>query len=159
VAEARRPVLEILSPAAPAPTAPGVSAPLIAPAALDYGLLDSMNESRQQLTAALSAFADNLGKTLAKAVDDVATLNVSTYVSQDVAGAVTDPAQRELRAFTRVKLDGDTEVIVPRVSGKIDRELWDIHLSMVQQAQNNRAEMMKAAAAAATALLQAFKVI
>jgi hypothetical protein len=127
--------------------------------AVDFGLLDSLNDARQQLTASLQTFADNLGKTLTRVVEDVSTLEVTTYVSQDMAGAVDDLSKRELRAFTRIKMDGDTEVIVPQTSGKIDRELWEIHLSMVQQAQANRAEMMKAAAAAATGLLQALKVI
>jgi hypothetical protein len=48
-------------------------------------------------------------------------------------------------------------VIVPSGAGRINQELWAIHLDMVEQAQNNRTEMMKAAASAAAGLLQSLK--
>jgi hypothetical protein len=69
------------------------------------------------------------------------------------------PSGAELRAFTRIKIDGDTEVIIPEKASQIDRDLWQIHLSMVEQATANRNEMIKAAASAATGLLQALKVL
>ncbi len=69
------------------------------------------------------------------------------------------PQTAQLRAFTRVRIDGDTEVCVPERSGEIDDDLWSIHLDMVRQAQENRAEMIKTAASAATGLLEALKII
>ena len=118
-----------------------------------------MSDARTRLTNAVNQFADNLGRTLAKAIDDASTLQVSTYVIDempDQLGAEI-PAGAQLRAFTSIKIDGDTQVIVPSGSGKINRELWAVHLDMVQQAQANRAEMMKAAASAAAGLLQSLK--
>ena len=125
----------------------------------DFGIMDLLSDARTRLTNAVNQFADNLGRTLAKAIDDASTLQVSTYVIDempDQLGAEI-PAGAQLRAFTSIKIDGDTQVIVPSGSGKINRELWAVHLDMVQQAQTNRAEMMKAAASAAAGLLQSLK--
>ncbi len=131
-------------------------------AGVDFGLLDSLSDTRARLTNAVQQFAENLGKALAKAVDDAATLQVSTYVVEDMAAVGTGndiPPGAKLRAFTMIKIDGDTQVVVPEDSGEIDQALWSIHLDMVRQAQANRTEMMKAAASAATGLLQALKVL
>jgi hypothetical protein len=131
-------------------------------AGVDFGLLDNLTDTRTRLTNAVQQFAENLGKALAKAVDDAATLQVSTYVIGDMSAIGTGndiPAGAKLRAFTMIKIDGDTQVVVPEDAGEIDQALWSIHLDMVRQAQANRTEMMKAAASAATGLLQAFKVL
>ncbi len=74
-----------------------------------------------------------------------------TYVSDDLAGVQYDAQTRafanaKLRAMTRVNLDGDTLNVVPEKSSKVDADLWNVHLAMVQQAQTNRAEMLKTAA-------------
>jgi hypothetical protein len=42
-------------------------------------------------------------------------------------------------------------------AGEIDKDLWAIHLDMVRQAQANRTEMLKAAVAAASGLVDALK--
>lgn len=121
--------------------------------------MDSLSDARTRLTNAVNQFADNLGRTLAKVIDDASTLQVSTYVIDDMPGQLTAdiPVGARLSAFTSIKIDGDTQVIVPSGSGHIDKELWAIHLDMVEQAQNNRTEMMKAAASAAAGLLQSLK--
>jgi hypothetical protein len=51
----------------------------------------------------------------------------------------------QLRAITRISLDGDVLNVVPESGGELDRALWEVHLAMVQQAQANRAEMLKTA--------------
>jgi len=76
-----------------------------------------------------------------------------SQVRRDLAGTA------KLRAFTRIKIDGDTLVCVPERQGEIDEALWAIHLDMVQQAQAHRAEMIKTAVSAATGLLDALKVL
>jgi hypothetical protein len=128
---------------------------------INFGLIDSLSETRVRLTGAVQQFAENLGQALAKAVDDATTLQVSTYVSDDKTLELGDnfPGNARLRAYTRIKIDGDVQVLVPADAGEIDRDLWSIHLDMVQQAQANRAEMIKATASAATGLLQALKVL
>ena len=125
----------------------------------DFGLMDSLSDARVLLTNAVKQFADNLGRTLTKVIDDASTLQVSTYVIDDMPNELGAeiPADARLRAFTSIKIDGDTQVIVPSGTGQINQELWAIHLDMVEQAQNNRTEMMKAAASAAAGLLQSLK--
>jgi hypothetical protein len=125
----------------------------------DFGIMDSLSDARLHLTNAVKQFADNLGRTLTKVIDDASTLQVSTYVIDDMPGELGAeiPASARLRAFTSIKIDGDTQVIVPSGAGQISQELWAIHLDMVEQAQNNRTEMMKAAASAAAGLLQSLK--
>jgi hypothetical protein len=148
------------APLQPPPAQPDTSGEVISPAALDYGLTDSLRQARDRLTQSVSQFADKLGKTLEKAVDDAATLEVYTYVSDDMSQVSRDFASSaQLRAFTRIRVDGDTEVCIPERSREIDQQLWAIHLDMVQQAQTNRAEMIKAAASAATRLLEALKIV
>lgn len=126
---------------------------------IDYGILDSLSEARTRLTNAVGQFADNLGRTLLKVIDDASTLQVSTYVVDEMPGklGVELPAGARLSAFTSIKIDGDTQVIIPSGTGRINQELWAIHVDMVRQAQTNRAEMMKAAASAAAGLLQSLK--
>jgi hypothetical protein len=127
---------------------------------LDYGLRDSLSQARARLSSSVQQFADKLGQTLEKAVDDAATLEVFTYVSDDMTKVTKNIADSaNLRAFTRIKIDGDTEVCVPKRAGDIDEDLWTIHLDMVKQAQANRAEMIKAATSAATGLLEALKIL
>jgi hypothetical protein len=125
----------------------------------DYGIMDSLSEARARLTNAVTQFADNLGRTLTRVIDDASTLQVSTYVIDEMPGKLGAeiPAGARLSAFTSIKIDGDTQVIVPSGASRINQELWAIHLDMVEQAQNNRAEMMKAAASAAAGLLQSLK--
>ena len=127
----------------------------------DFGLLDSLADTRTKLSASLSQFTDRLSQALERALDDAASLEVSTYVMEDIIPPKSGefPAGAKLRAYTRIQVDGDTQVIVPEKAGEIHKELWSIHLDMVQQAQANRAEMIKATAAAAGGLLQALKII
>ncbi len=113
-----------------------------------------------KLTAALQEFAEHLGTTLKRVIEDAAHLEVKTYVADDLASVNYhdgDFSGAQLRAVTRMALDGDTQVLVPRRGDQLDAELWAIHTSMVQQAQSTRAEMIRSIAAAAAALFGAIK--
>jgi hypothetical protein len=117
-----------------------------------------VTEATQKLTEALQQFTDQIGTTLKQVLEDAAHLDVETYVADDLAGvayAQNDFSAATLRAVTRMKLDGDTKVLVPTSEGQLDERLWAIHTSMVVQAQANRAEMIRAIAAAAAGLLDA----
>jgi hypothetical protein len=128
-----------------------------------YGILDntSLKQAQARLTQALQQFADKLGQTLEAAVDNATSLEVSTYVSDDLSGVNYDKGRfggnAKLRALTRINLDGDTLACVPADGGDIDESLWKIHLDMVQRAQANRAELIKAVTEAAAGLLGALK--
>ncbi len=132
------------------------------PAAVDYGLLDGtgLKEAGRQLSNSVKDFAQKLGQILEKAVEDTSTLEVTTYVSDDMSRVTKDlEGSAKLRAFTRIKLDGDTIVCVPERGREVDQALWAIHVDMVRQAQANRTEMIKTAVAAATSLFDALKVL
>jgi len=133
----------------------------------DYGLLDStgLKQSQARLADALQQVADRLGKALQQAIDEATSLEVSTYVSDDMSRVSYDLTTRrfmgtaKLRAVTRINLDGDTLVCVPEAEGKIDQALWGIHSDMVQRAQAQRAELLKTAVSAATGLVDALKAL
>jgi len=130
-----------------------------------YGLFDSsgLKAARNRLSQALQQFSNKLGHALEKAVDEAATLEVRTYVSDNLDQVTYANGQfsngARLRARTRIGLDGDTLVLVPEESGALYEDLWHVHTDMVQQAQVNRAEMIKAATAAAAGLFEALKAL
>jgi hypothetical protein len=128
--------------------------------ALSYGLFDrgGGREAMQKLGETLQEFATQLSQTLEQTIKDAAHLEVETYVSDDISAVDYRHGNfsgARLRAVTRMSLDGDTQVLVPDRDGIIDEELWAIHTSMVQQAQANRAEMIRAIASAAAGLFSA----
>ena len=149
---------------APGTPQAGASAAIaaIAPGeAAAFGLLDrdALRDARDRLVQAVQEFASRLGSALEQAVDNASSLEVSTYVSDNMAQVTKGFDQTaSLRAYTRINLDGDTTVCVPtRQAGEIDKDLWGIHLDMVRQAQANRAEMIRAAVSAVGGLLDILK--
>jgi hypothetical protein len=85
-------------------------------------------------------------------VEDLTTLEVKTYTSADG----TEEGAR-LRASTKIKLEGSSEVIVPERDGAVDDAVWKIHCEAVAMAVENRAKMMQIATNAAAALLGSVK--
>jgi len=119
-----------------------------------------MGDFAQNLTNTLKEFSERLGDTMKQVLEDAAYLEVETYVADDLADVdykSGDFAKASLRAVTRMKLDGDTKVLVPLRAGELDEQLWDVHTAMVAQAQANRAEMVRAIASAAAGLLGALR--
>ena len=127
--------------------------------ALSFGLLDherAMNNAglKASETGPLRAFIFKLGETLARAATDVASLQVSTWVAGDLRAATIQGDKvigAELRACTQHSLDGDTVVLIPEREGEVDSRVWEIHSSMVRQAQETRAELLKTLVSAAAA--------
>jgi len=145
-ADAERPAIEPVtvrsSPATTSTTAtaPPVGAP--GPQAIDYGLLDSIKQGQVRLTSALQQFADTLSGAQQQAVEDISSLEISTYVSDKISDVKYEDGHftgAQLRALTRISFSGDTMVCVPEGEGKIDEALWAIHTDMVQRALANRA--------------------
>jgi hypothetical protein len=132
---------------------------------MTYGLFDTsvLKQAQMRVTNALQRVADKLGQTLEQAIDNATSLEVSTYVSDDMSGVSYDRATRrftgtaKLRALTRMHLDGDTAVCIPETEGEIDHALLTIHADMVQRAQIHRIELLKTVTAAAANLLDTFK--
>jgi hypothetical protein len=92
-----------------------------------------------------------LGTLLTKALADLTSLEVRTFTSDAAESALAttgDPlaAHTRLRAFTRVAIDGDTQLCVPlRASGEPDEALWKLHAEAVAQAREDRARTIAAA--------------
>ena len=129
-------------------------------AVMDFGLQDDVREAQRKLIDALESLADRLGEALQDAVSEVSTLEVKTFVSESLENTNPDGMPRgKLRAYTRIEFDGDTVVYVPERRGAVNERLWQIHLDTVRQAQENRNEMLKAAVAAAAALLDALRTL
>jgi hypothetical protein len=128
-----------------------------------FGVVDTLRDVPAQLNTALQQFLFKVGAVLDRTVRDVSSLEVRTYVSDNIDDVAYDPATgrftggAKLRAVTYIKVDGDTLVCVPEEQGEIDQALWAVHTDMVARAQANRAEMIKTAVSAAAALLETFK--
>ncbi len=93
-----------------------------------------------------------LGNLLTAALDDASSLEVSTYVADDLAEVRYENGKyhgARLRAMTRIELDGDTLVCIPERDGEVDTALWNIHLEMVRTGQKNRAELLQTIVSAA----------
>lgn len=121
----------------------------------DYGFRESVQALGVGLGGGIQRLVDKLGDYLSNALDDAATLQVKTYVSQDMAEVKYESGQfsgASLRALTRIKIDGDTEICVPEADGEIDLDLWQIHMDMVRQAQESRAELLRTVVSAASGL-------
>jgi hypothetical protein len=106
---------------------------------------------------ALKNFAEKLGKYLSDALDDATSLEVMTYVADDMASVKYDKDSKDftgarLRAVTRINIDGDTRIVLPEKDGEVDTEVWSVHLDMVKQAQSSRTELMKTMVVAVTGL-------
>ena len=70
-----------------------------------------------------------------------------------VSQTIDPEEEAELRVYTRVLADGDTQVVFPRQWEEVDERLWRMHCDAVRQAQANRAEMLQGIATALTKLL------
>ncbi|NJM07924.1 hypothetical protein HC891_19630 [Candidatus Gracilibacteria bacterium] len=131
---------------------------------VDFGVFgfggdgNGLKELQENLVKTLREFSTKLNDTMQQAIDNAATLEVKTYVAdavEDVRFSDEEVVGGQLRALTRVALDGDTQVVVPTRGDVLDEQLWEIHRSMVQQALTNRAEMVRAITAAAAGLFSA----
>jgi len=105
-------------------------------------------DKEDQQSGALTRLGNRLGEMLSEVLGNAAVLEVKTYTSEDLqaiaGGEALHASGARLRAYTRCKLDGDTEVCVPvTAGGAVDQALWTLHVEMVKQAQDHRAELLK----------------
>ncbi|HVN16432.1 MAG TPA: hypothetical protein VMT73_11875 [Anaerolineales bacterium] len=144
----------------PSVPAPAASTPSVPASDVDYGMLDSLRTGQANVTEAMQKFVQKLGDYLSSALDDATSLEVRTYVSEDINGVTYEKGQfsgnARLRAMTRVNIDGDSLVCVPETDGEVDTAVWQIHMDMVRQAHESRAELMKTIVSAASSLTNLF---
>lgn len=127
---------------------------------IDYGLIDSFKQVQSGVSTSLQEFVNKLGVFLTQALEDASTLEVTTYVSDDLNDVKYENGKFQgamLRAVTRMKIDGDTLVCVPEQGGQVDQELWKVHTDMVQIAQENRIEFLRTVVSAASGLVNLIK--
>jgi hypothetical protein len=146
---------------APAATAPGESTPpASSPQAVDYGMLEALRAGQANLADSMQKFVQKLSDYLSSALDDATSLEVRTYISEDLGAVNYEKGQFtgnvRLRALTRINIDGDTLVCVPESEGELDTAVWNVHLDMVRQAQESRAELLKTIVGAASSLASMF---
>jgi L-aminopeptidase/D-esterase-like protein len=113
------------------------------------------------LQQAVKKFASDLATKVNTFISDVSTLEVRTYTtpsgqaeafSADSASA----GKATLQAFTSISFDGDTTICVPTdENGEINKAVWELHQSTVQQAMANRTAMIQAVGEAAASALKA----
>lgn len=129
-----------------------------------YGITDILKKkdspeaiSTTESGSSLKKFTDKLSDYLSKALDDATSLEVFTYVADDLKDVTYESGKfgggAQLRAMTRVSIDGDMLVCVPEKGGEVDASVWNIHLEMVKQAQASRAELIKTLVEAASGIL------
>jgi hypothetical protein len=145
--------------AAPGPAAapPSFAATGIPPAAgaTEFGLWDR-GQGASELRDKLLSFVERMSEVAEKAVSEVTTLEILTYTSDDMGNVNKEDmaGTASLQAITRIKADGDIEVCVPSQDGQVDQALCELHTRMVQQAQINRAELIRTAVEAVSGLLK-----
>jgi hypothetical protein len=116
-----------------------------------------------ELQDAVKKYAADLAGKLNSFVDDISTLEVRTYttpadqVPTDLSGdKINTEGKATLRAYTTIKLDGDTTVLAPTdAAGEVNATIWELHQTMVKQALDNRVTMIKTMGDAAAAALKA----
>lgn len=111
------------------------------------------------LTNSLREFSNKIAEAIKNVTDEILTLEVETYSTDDLqAVSAGQTSDAQLRALTRVAFDGDMKNYVPTTSsGGVDHEVWEIHMQMVREAQQNRAQFINAMAEMATNLLKNLK--
>ncbi len=139
---------------------PALVATAPATMAVDYGLIDNFKQAQSSMGTALGNFVEKLGTFLSTALDEATSLEIATYASEDMSAVTFESGHfsgAQLRALTRIEIDGDTMICVPERDGEVDTDLWEIHMDMVRQAQINRAELLKTVVSAATNLANVIK--
>ena len=115
------------------------------------------------LQDAVKKYASDLATKMNSFMEDISTLEVRTYttpadqVPTDISGdKIKTEGKAVLRAFTSIKLDGDTTVLAPTdAAGEVNGVIWELHQTMVKQALENRAMMIKTMGEAAASALKA----
>lgn len=82
-------------------------------------------------------------------VEDAAVMQVRTFYVLTSSEPLSDIDPERPGAFTEVKLDGDTKVVVPMRKGRddsmeLDEALFNIHERNVAMATNYRAQVLNA---------------
>jgi hypothetical protein len=139
---------------------PDGAGPVSPPAGVNYGVMEDSLPAQVDLSGTLQAFIMHLNEFLSKTMDESKRLEVSTYVSNDLSAVKFEGGRfsgAQLRALTRIEVNGDILNVVPEAGGEVDPTVWKAHMDMVQQAQADRTELLKTLVSAATGLADLIK--
>ena len=129
------------------------AATLLPAAPVNYGLAEDLT----QVKNSLAQFTQKLSSFLGAAIENAATLEITTYTTPNMEGVSVSGGQirgANVRALTLLRIDGDIQQVVPLTEdGLPDTALWNLHAEMVRQAQTSRAELLNAAVSAVTSLV------
>lgn len=114
----------------------------------DFASAGGKDDGDKTQSSGFQQLIDKVIGTLAGAVQDLSRLEVRTYSSSNVNFTASQSREElaqagQLRAFTRIMINGDIDAVVPEPEGAIDSQLWGLHLELVKQAQTHRAEIIK----------------
>jgi hypothetical protein len=120
------------------------------------GMDEGVGEIKEKIVGSVQGFVERMTQAVEKAMTEVTTLEVLTYTSDDLAKVKKEDLEgtATLHAVTRIEFDGDIKNFVPTRGGQVDQALWALHLDMVQQAQTNRAELIRTAVEAISGLVK-----
>jgi hypothetical protein len=99
--------------------------------------LETLGKQVSEITSALV-------NRLSEFVHQVQTLEVRSYVTEDLGTDVEPFTGAREYAVTRIELDGDTQTVISVELATLEDVMWDVHTRAVEQAQANRAAMLKA---------------
>lgn len=125
--------------------------------------------AEQDLRRAISKFTSDLAAKAESFVNDITTLEVRTFTSRSdqftsLAGGgfnfdgPIDSTKMQLRAYTKINFDCDTTICLPvDDNNQVDRSVWDMHQTMVDQALKNRQAMLRSMGDALSSALKALQ--
>ena len=125
--------------------------------------------AESELKRAIEKFAKDLAAKAESFVDDISTLEIRTFTTPSVQITplaegeldLTDPAiveRLKLRAYTKIDFDCDTTICLPvDDNDQIDRSVWDMHQTMVNQALKTRETMLRSMGEALSSALDALQ--
>jgi len=125
--------------------------------------------AEQDLRRAVSKFTSDLAAKAESFVNDITTLEVRTFTTPSnqftlLAGdglnleGPIDGTHLQLRAYTKINFDCDTTICLPvDDNNQVDRSVWDMHQSMVDQALKHRQEMLRSMGDALSSALKALQ--
>lgn len=121
------------------------------------------------LRDAIEKFAKDLAARAESFVDDISTLEVRTFTTPSAEIVqlneqelnLDNPAMTgefKLRAYTKIDFDCDTTICLPvDDNDQVDRSVWDIHQTMVNQSLRTRESMLRTMGEALSSALNALQ--
>ena len=96
----------------------------------DFSVAFGLGDQFSKLRDSLRTFTDQLATSLNSAARDIVSLDIRTYVADDLEAVskAIDTGQEtnaKLQALTRVAFDGDMEVFIPKKSSGVDESLME----------------------------------